>query len=525
MLAHNKEGFERFASEVGLKLPSDFLSDRTHDIIQHWLTDCLSSHANCPKTVGLPLLPSRVIKVGGLGETPRLISSNNQNAQYAALSYCWGRSWHFTTTLDTLEANTKCISLAELPPTLRHAVLITRNLGLEYIWIDSICIIQDSEKDWAEQSSKMAEIYQNCFVTLSASRAASSMEGILIEQLERQSPLQLDLTNNNVRLWIDIAPLEWEACVENDALNQRGWVLQERYLSPRTLFFSGQQVFWECRTKRASQHQFSSVIGKLHKAHDDIYKNVPERSTHFPVFKPEGQNAKQRNADWHQLIQNYTRRSHTKSSDKLPALAGLARALRIGDEQYIAGTWMSNLFNNLCWRSALLNRLRTPKDVPSRAPSWSWASLDGEIEFLELTSEDSSKAAINAEHIRITPTISDFMGTEKNVFLEIRGVSKWVRARNTTRKLETPSTYNDWCGTYDKVNENWSFRLDQATRQQPISCLRLILQVNGDKCYSLLLEPANDDQSLWRRIGIGYALCSMVDIKMLDGERHNYVII
>ena len=104
---------------------------------------------------------------------------------------------------------------------------------------------------------------------------------------------------------------------------------------------------------------------------------------------------------------------------------------------------MSNLFDSLCSRAASLKGLRTsPKNESDRAPSWSWASLDGEIEFLEATSEDSFKAAINAEFIRITSTISDFLSAKKHVLLEIRGVSKWVRARTTTRNLETPSTYN-----------------------------------------------------------------------------------
>lgn len=65
------------------------------------------------------------------------------------------------------------IFLSDLPPLFQDAIIITRQLGLRYLWIDSLCIIQDSLRDWETEAAKMASIYQNSYVTISATDASN----------------------------------------------------------------------------------------------------------------------------------------------------------------------------------------------------------------------------------------------------------------------------------------------------------------------------------------------------------------
>lgn len=194
------------------------------------------------------------------------------------------------------------------------------------------------------------------------------------------------------------------------------------------------------------------------------------------------------------MIEEYSKTKLTMASVKLPALAGLAKAFGREDDLYIAGTWMQNWRDWLCWQASSSRSLKKPAGLKyNRAPSWSWARLDGKVVFCNLTkSQDEQESTVNAKLLSISHMISDYLGQVSDITLEIEGCTEWVLVRSTTRNIEPPSSYNDWIGTYDQVNGNWGYRSHEECQKKYCDYLRLLIQCSGhtvrNTCF--LLTPA-----------------------------------
>lgn len=133
-------------------------------LARNWLKICETNH-HSGSADGCPLveeheLPTRVIDVGdGGARVPVLIEGKGKRARYCTLSYCWGGISNVTTTSSTIHAHSQGIPLAAAPATVRDAIVAAQSLGFRYIWIDSLCIIQDDPQDWMREAEKMADIY------------------------------------------------------------------------------------------------------------------------------------------------------------------------------------------------------------------------------------------------------------------------------------------------------------------------------------------------------------------------------
>jgi hypothetical protein len=217
---------------------------------------CLNSHDVCrPKNQGR--LPQRVLDVGASeSDTCYLKVDPGITADYATLSYRWGHSQTLTTTKSTLDSRISGISSNSLPRTIKDALIITRHLGLRYLWIDALCIIQDSAKDWEEQSSKMGQIYANAYINISAGSASDTQSGFLNRRELRtiRSCKHPSLLDSRPRV---ICPnIPWpEKIMNKDILNSRGWILQEQVLSRRIINFGPHEVYWECLALSASERE------------------------------------------------------------------------------------------------------------------------------------------------------------------------------------------------------------------------------------------------------------------------------
>ena len=110
--------------------------------------------------------------------------------EYVTLNYCWGKSGNSRALQENLVSHKAGMPIHDLSPTLRHAILVVRRLGFQYLWVDSLCIIQQSKQDWDIESGRMANIYQNSVLTIAAPQAQSSMEGILPDRTDRQRRLK-----------------------------------------------------------------------------------------------------------------------------------------------------------------------------------------------------------------------------------------------------------------------------------------------------------------------------------------------
>jgi hypothetical protein len=150
-------------------------TDECMDLANTWVSNCITNHPYCPASSNN--LPTRVIRVGSEHIDPVLHISGTDQGRYVTLSHCWGSSQLLTTTIATLEKRKQGVPMTSLPKTFQDAISTTRRLGLEYIWIDSLCIVQDSAEDWARESANMAAIYSGAVVCIAADAAQSSADG------------------------------------------------------------------------------------------------------------------------------------------------------------------------------------------------------------------------------------------------------------------------------------------------------------------------------------------------------------
>ena len=144
-----------------------------------WLEVCLSEHKGTCATPHSTKLPTRVLRIGGPQQVALHIS-NSEKASYICLSHCWGEKSHtlLRTTTTTLQRFQSDISWGELPNTFRDAIHVTYQLGYNFLWIDSLCIVQDSTEDWRREGSMMADIYESAIVTIAATKAPNAHSGL-----------------------------------------------------------------------------------------------------------------------------------------------------------------------------------------------------------------------------------------------------------------------------------------------------------------------------------------------------------
>ncbi|KAI8648417.1 HET domain-containing protein [Fusarium sp. Ph1] len=348
-----------------------------------WLKEC-NEHPSC--SPGETQLPSRVIDVGVDTNSPHVKlreTEEHERGKYISLSYCWGNEQACTTTQATLADRKRQIMISDLPKTHQDAIKLARELGVRYLWIDSICICQDDHENWERESAKMLSIYCNAYLTVAASRAKDTSEGLFGERPTREY-VELRYTSGDLRgqaLAFNL-PLHEEAIssdylsLPDEPLSDRAWGLQERVLSRRMLLYGTQQLFFECNEGFRGEDGVS-LKDRFNSVHQKLGEESEEMEQHQKEANCEDEKISNNKAallgSWYSLLWLYGPRKLTNASDKLPAMSGLASvfAKRLDDE-YVAGLWRSHLIEGLLWQG-----LRCRRVPEYRSPSWSWASMDG----------------------------------------------------------------------------------------------------------------------------------------------------
>ena len=416
-----------------------------------WISDCVRGHKKC-RMSKQNYLPTRLLDLQAFqgSEDVRLVSLNlkleHSETEYITLSHCWGfHSEHpITTRKDSLEQRMRRITFDDLSRTFQDAVRITRNLDQRYLWIDSLCIIQDDKEDWVREAAAMAKVYSGSLCTLSALNSKNSNEGCRLGVSGRFSHsryLDLDFSLRRVRIFME-EPVGWHSEYGDDPyrheghgrnpLRQRAWTLQERELSIRNIHFGPNLLLWECKEKKGS-NQLPWHEKKL----EDDFQPWPIRNSPSESLGLDGPVSLRER--WYELMEDYSSRSLTKEEDKLPALSGLASKFQehFPAGQYLAGLWSNHLPAALLWKvihRAPLARScndKTYRPMSYVAPSWSWASIYGEITYesqrLEHVGErpeestadyDFGDLALNSIHIQ--PKNADPFGEISNAFLVLR---------------------------------------------------------------------------------------------------------
>ncbi|KAH7232238.1 heterokaryon incompatibility protein-domain-containing protein [Fusarium redolens] len=335
---------------------------------KRWLQECLNNHEECGE-IAEPQMPRRLIYVRGSGcKALRLEHANTaQFVSYAALSYCWGDAGQnrFKTEKDTLAMRKQGFDFMQLPKTLQDAVKVARALGLDYLWVDVLCIIQDCEKDKNKEISKMWQIYQNATIVISGATASHSDQGFLHERDLRSCYLstwaipwhEVDNEGNRFEDFAFCAEGEIRR-IRAEPIDSRAWTLQENKLANRVLRFGSSQMIWRCA------HDYHVDGGSNEEESPDKYSTVDKVK---------------RSYEWTDMVEEFTTRSIGKAKDRLPAFAAVAadhaKRHNIGSDQYMAGLWTSWMAFGLLWYIKDVNDQATYPDILSteeKSPTWSW---------------------------------------------------------------------------------------------------------------------------------------------------------
>ncbi|CAG8980991.1 hypothetical protein HYALB_00013789 [Hymenoscyphus albidus] len=224
-------------------------SESTLQQIQQWYHQCNCEHKKCSASKDVSL-PSRLLYIEGnslrLCESSSLpVLWSNERPQYAALSHCWGDIDFIKLLQSNISEFLNDIPLNQLTKTFRDAITITKSLGLTFLWIDSLCIIQDSIDDWRKESALMADVYGGSAITVAAADAKNSSIGCFFQRSPKEiCSLHLQTAKRSYSV---TELMSQSSGVKNSLLFKRAWAFQERVLSPRILHFTRTQVFWKCR--------------------------------------------------------------------------------------------------------------------------------------------------------------------------------------------------------------------------------------------------------------------------------------
>lgn len=360
-------------------------------LCKKWLRTCVESHELCSSSTAQYEIPTRLLAIGGTSLQLQDMRGRAAPVQYATLSHCWGGKDFLKLLRDNLDEFRQSIPHDELPKTFQDAIFIARYLGFEYLWIDSLCIIQDDKDDWERESTLMIDVYGGSALNIAAVSAENGSVGCFFQRQPR-CLVQLPSTETGAK----IVPTEVKPYPDGHnhrtPLFKRGWVLQERHLPRRTLYFYEKEISWSCR-----ETSFCESGSRVH-----------------PIFHTEMASRDK----WTDTVERYSSMALTESSDRLVAIGGLAKVIQgqTGDE-YIAGVWRQDLDLQLLWFAYDSKRV----DEVFRAPTWSWASIGQPVRFLgRLEGGSEPQRYTQVSDVAIDYTSSSPFGQVRGGYIRLR---------------------------------------------------------------------------------------------------------
>jgi len=479
-------------------------SPKTLSIANDWLKHCVHNHS-CHESIFAPgqgniqqmgrsdtaaggntIYPTRVLDLETFIKDSmdiQLIENLTPGSQYATLSHCWGSSSYkrYQATTSTLWSLKERIPYKDLPKTYCDAISVCRAFKIRYLWIDSLCIIQDSKEDWAREAANMAHVYSNSYLTISADWSSNS-DGGCFKTSSREPGEDLlnairvtNVHSNGQRSCLYFS--RWvgdHLDLDYTHLARRAWVYQERLLSRRNLHFTQDQLFWECRSGFAGEDMMPRKPGTLVPAQvlsrdwDDIDNALYLRC---------------------RIVKNYCGAKITFPTDRLPAISALAN-LTANHLccPYLAGLWLEGLWYTLSWYRPGGREVERPEDYI--APSWSWASVNAGVSWLiglPITNSAQQKVAIQDAVVKHG---NDPFGQVSD---------GWIRVTGPFIENVDPSTLGK---TLDYVYPDYP----HETPPGKVHCLLLGEKIVSDNFgverYFLLLVTSSKGPNMYERWGM-----------------------
>lgn len=472
--------------------------------VQAWLTYCRTSHPECQRHNEEGWYPTRLIDVLSpqetipqtagpfiadllkalIGDLPgiRLIETNGAELSepYMTLTHRWQDEPTFFTTKENMEQMQRSIDPSRLPVVFEQAVQVARRLGVRYLWIDSLCIIQNDENDKATEISTIGKVYANSLLTVSATAGGGQLipterKPHLIDPCIRvprwRGTAQKPYLVTDFRFWDDR--------IYKSPVNKRCWITQERWLSPRVLHFAFDQLVWECRELEACETFFCGLPKETKFNKHTGFKQQHPRSGENGDVKSETTNAVDDASetrtrlmmDWRKILETYARTETTNLRDRMVGLSLVADRFRHGlDDELVAGLWRKTIVGELLWYVAngrrsnwLSNKLHqeatgadwerillsqhyravseSVRIDAALAPSWSWTSVLGDIEMgVDFEERDESMVDVIDVSLELTVAQEPVFGAKKGA-LKLRGRLYPIHLQPAKRSYEPPRLF------------------------------------------------------------------------------------
>jgi hypothetical protein len=491
------------------------------------MSDCQANHKHCAQVAQQShgqWHPTRLINVSPefsdktikLEDDPKKLAG----AQYCTLSYCWGRNPNFVKLQTSNYSNFKNgIRYSRLPRTLQDAITFTRALKIQYIWIDALCIIQDSTRglDWLKESLMMSEVYGQSYVNLAASSSTDAEGGLFRER----DPLTINVTHIKPEIsksesYTIMHNTDWFQDLLSEPLNSRAWAIQERRLSSRTIHFTDSQILWECNELGASEIFPAGQPGNR------VWSSSQNR---FSVARSKNSTtAIAWHREWWGLVTEYSRSELSVETDRLVAIAGLARCFRqiSNNDTYCAGHFRKQMPHNLLWHVAWPHNQQVQ---PYIAPTWSWASIPMGIEIrgppTDLTRNGISTANVIEVHvetggndyglvtggfIRLCAPMCVATFLDDSHLLSFSPIRSKVSLQENCWKpkghgLRAPSWWRSNKKDDSKHPPPLKLWWDMKPEGEVVFCMKLEADFMVNHC-GLLLQPTGISKGEFRRIGI-----------------------
>lgn len=441
---------------------------------------------------------------------------------YIVLTHVWGgiELPCKTTKSNIAKYYDEGIGFDNLPKTFQDAVRLTVAIGFRYLWIDSLCIIQDDTEDWQRESAKMAAIYGTGTITLSATSAENSHGGCglspKIQSVTRfcsTDPGRPDFAVKEQGFSLRHPSITSRGELHDEPVYKRAWILQEKILSRRVLHATYSRFVWKCNVITESED------GLVYNQKTYLPPGKAWRTLNrgFPQEMRDGGHEEQYvfEFDWRWWIYatDYSKRALTRTSDQYAALAGIVQFHQdISGDRPVVGLWERHLIIHLAWEVRRdTQEHKTPLYEPAdRRPSWTWMTFThGSVELSpyfvwrylaksEWTPESLGmvyQAQVLSTDIRWSsePLTSDPSGST----VSIRGIMRRMRKPKPVRT----AMYSPLCldpGVSDERGENGEYDTialfayglrPGLTNQSPVvTTVYLVVEAIGEKHASTYMR-------------------------------------
>lgn len=478
-----------------------------------WIADCLCNHDDCENVRHDYEMPTRLLDIGqSPGISLRLVPSSSIDAQvftgYVALSHCWGsRAPESRTQISNLEARRSAFDFESLEQTFRDAVLVTRGLGYRYLWVDSLCIVQDDKQDWEIECSRMETVVSNAVVVIVSLDTEDAYDGFLQKRSPMASSSQCGVSLRGQRIDFGDIIIQLAPNIKKPNLQTRAWTLQEQFLARRLLYFSKSQMFFWC--SKGFQYEATLYPHQPSPGLQQMSDIVPQqwRTTTSSVDNDL--------LRFYKVVEMYAMRSLSFEKDRLPALTGIVRRyFQNTPDEYLAGLWRRYLLLGLAWHTNEGEREGKSDTATYTAPSWSWASLkESPLSYGSLFRWFSGEKVTYHPLANVVNAWTQPKG--HNVFGEVTGGEIQVLAWLITFEVGTelvPGSSHSFLLYYAGTREQQDMK--EAIALWPDEGHEWYRQASGTSIVCMPLITAGDSlEQLW----IGLALRSV------EGEDETYI--